>query len=1516
MDRQRSNSVIASRAQSNREIATEPPPPPYSVHTHPNQRSLSGNPRVSVSGQSRLSHAQTSLPQMAQQGANQPHGIHGGGQQQRASAISRSRHSIGVNPRMTDRTSTPTMSLQQPFHSHQQQPREHATRPALVTYDPTDPFAVKQGEPRERVKSTLFKMQIHRADLKAIKVVGEGQYGQVYLAKQTIPSATGPSRVITRAVKTLRNGVTPEGKAEFVHEAEMMLDLVHPNVVRLIGVALQQRPWLSVLEFCVHGDLQDILRKCFLRKKKRGRWRFVEQLHIAQQVALGMEYIGQHNRLHIDLAARNVLVTTHNIAKVTDFGLGQQLPSDGPEIFTLRRAMQLPIPWLAQESLLHKQFSTKTDVWSYGVFVWEIFSYARNPYVDEGIAVREIKNVVAEGSRLNCPKDCDPEFFQDVVLPCWNPNPVMRPDFGMLYSQLNARFEQERMRALNRGEGVCIGQEGNPHLSPIRDIACVALGTTPVLGVSHDAAQTQLLAVRAAQERRAPAPGHAGPRPPPDNVARRARSSTFASPPTLNPPVRASVGPPAGRPNTAATQKQQELRAQRQRLLQQEQQERQASVPRIREQSTPTRPQPATPPRKAQTIFSPLDVECKVMVYGHGMGVIRYVGPVGGDPLTNDVDVVGVELLGESGDHDGNLDGKQYFTCAPNHGVFCDQLDVFRCDKNFIPLIDLSRLNFGEFDFSDIGAAVTVSGYGIGNIRFLGLHQHDGRERVGVELVDAVGKNDGMVRGHRYFSCEPKHGVLVAVDKVSLADAVAPITRERVRMHEDTMETPAQELPSGFAPSSKLASGAVDSDEVKNNPFFAFLDDDTDELPPSQAPAGDQNGRANSGGSFPPQQRTSNDSDGNPNETPEGDDIFARLTEMFPHHAHNKLLSIAKSVSTIDHAVELVIEDENTSSNPDPSDVATAATSVAPALVSPQPRAHTGQRSTGQLRVEQIQTRQPLPGQPYTGRTQPENASAQHPHTAQPIHGQLHTGQAQTGQFHASQSQTEQSHTGKTHAAQSHGAAHGGPERETATPESLSGFPSSRTPPMQPPDVPGATDAKQGANAPAGAPPPRTVHMLPPVTLPIGPRMQEAGGASPPRPARRTTQSTALSPPTAAPTPSVKPRSNPARRSAPDYSVPNEILASPRPIANTGTANEVYHVADPEDSVGDEDDIQGFDDEPLDQEPTLNASTEHNTIESNVTAGDTRKKKPRWVRVLHKVQKGPNRWRKGKKNSTDNHKIVHPHDEAAGNPVVQDNVPNRQGSRTETVVNIAPSKRVLSLQSPSHIDSSTTDAGGDDIDATAESTTTTAGHVVSSSTADRAPPSILQTKPCAQSSRPALPPRLERDANALRSDIAQDTYSTSGSKDVPLELQVDVANEQPSPNLNGVTDPYQQPIEATNFTINRENAGPMINSAQENSMCSISEQAEPQESYLDESDCQDVAYDDEDYPDLVVEKSAPKQAASGMDTDIASLLDVATDIGGPPAGPPPRIDSCGSTSSGSCSDEMLHLGPSHSSSTL
>jgi serine/threonine protein kinase len=219
-------------------------------------------------------------------------------------------------------------------------------------------FSAHPNEPRARVKASLFRLQIHRADLLPEKVIGSGQYGDVYRATQAVLAEDGSVSRIPRAVKILKDAASMEDKEEFVHEAEVMLILQHKNLVEMVvrnpvyadccllcivfqtcsndkmggsllywvlffqGVALQQRPWLSVLELCAYGDMSKLLQTCCATGQ---RLTLLEQCHVMKQVATGMDFMASKEFIHMDLAARNVLVHTNNIIKISDFGLARML---------------------------------------------------------------------------------------------------------------------------------------------------------------------------------------------------------------------------------------------------------------------------------------------------------------------------------------------------------------------------------------------------------------------------------------------------------------------------------------------------------------------------------------------------------------------------------------------------------------------------------------------------------------------------------------------------------------------------------------------------------------------------------------------------------------------------------------------------------------------------------------------------------------------------------------------------------------------------------------------------------------------------------------------------------------------------------------------------------------------------------------------------------------------------------------------------------------------------------------
>lgn len=232
-----------------------------------------------------------------------------------------------------------------------------------------NPFAAIFTE-REPVPGQLFRCQVHRADVLPVKVIGAGQFGQVYLATYKKETQV--------AVKTVRLAASEDDKADFVAEAEVMRRLIHENLCKMVGVALQQRPWLCVIEFVKYGDLCDVLGACKDRKTWLSEW---EQLNVVVQVCSGLEYIASKRFIHMDVAARNCLVGEGSKVKVADFGLTRRLDR-GRDTYILQKTAKLPVRWLAIEAIETGIFSELTDVWAFGVLIWEVLCYGELPFKD------------------------------------------------------------------------------------------------------------------------------------------------------------------------------------------------------------------------------------------------------------------------------------------------------------------------------------------------------------------------------------------------------------------------------------------------------------------------------------------------------------------------------------------------------------------------------------------------------------------------------------------------------------------------------------------------------------------------------------------------------------------------------------------------------------------------------------------------------------------------------------------------------------------------------------------------------------------------------------------------------------------------------------------------------------------------------------------------------------------------------------------------------------------------------
>lgn len=295
-----------------------------------------------------------------------------------------------------------------------------------------NPF--KASGARYAPEGILFKNQVHRADLVARRAIGAGQYGQVYLAEQMMGSEGGGIVREPRAVKMLRGGASDDDRKDFVIEAETMLNLANPMLVSIVGVVMQQRPWLMVLEYLKYGDLGGVLKGC---KTKNIVLTTPEMLHLSNQIAKGMVFMSSCNYIHMDLAARNCLLGENNVVKVADFGLTKKI-WPGETCWKSKDLLTLPIKWCAIEALDSRTFSQASDVWSFGVVLWEIFSYGAVPYREEKLP--EIQRKVREGLRLAIPANCSRDIYQ-IMQTCWMKNPDNRPLFKNLDITLSAKFQ-------------------------------------------------------------------------------------------------------------------------------------------------------------------------------------------------------------------------------------------------------------------------------------------------------------------------------------------------------------------------------------------------------------------------------------------------------------------------------------------------------------------------------------------------------------------------------------------------------------------------------------------------------------------------------------------------------------------------------------------------------------------------------------------------------------------------------------------------------------------------------------------------------------------------------------------------------------------------------------------------------------------------------------------------------------------------------------------------------------------
>lgn len=260
------------------------------------------------------------------------------------------------------------------------------------------------------------KWEINHQELTLLEELGSGQFGVVRRGKWR--------GSIDVAVKMMKEGTMSED--DFIEEAKVMTKLQHPNLVQLYGVCSQHRPIYIVTEYMRHGSLLNYLR----RHEATLGGNVGMLLDMCIQICKGMAYLERHNYIHRDLAARNCLVGSENVVKVADFGLARYVLDDQ---YTSSGGTKFPIKWAPPEVLNYTRFSSKSDVWAYGVLMWEVFTCGKMPY--GRLKNTEVVERVQRGIVLERPKACFKEVYE-VMRKCWNHCPEDRPSFRTLKEQL------------------------------------------------------------------------------------------------------------------------------------------------------------------------------------------------------------------------------------------------------------------------------------------------------------------------------------------------------------------------------------------------------------------------------------------------------------------------------------------------------------------------------------------------------------------------------------------------------------------------------------------------------------------------------------------------------------------------------------------------------------------------------------------------------------------------------------------------------------------------------------------------------------------------------------------------------------------------------------------------------------------------------------------------------------------------------------------------------------------------
>ncbi|XP_030628301.1 proto-oncogene tyrosine-protein kinase receptor Ret [Chanos chanos] len=298
------------------------------------------------------------------------------------------------------------------------------------------------------------KWEFPRKNLVLGKTLGEGEFGKV--VKATAFRLKGKAGYTTVAVKMLKENASHSELRDLLSEFTLLKQVNHPHVIKMYGACSQDGPLYLIVEYAKYGSLRNFLRESrkvgpsymgsdanrnssYLENPDERALTMGDLISFAWQISRGMQYLAEMKLVHRDLAARNVLVAEGRKMKISDFGLSRDVYEE--DSYVKRSKGRIPVKWMAIESLFDHIYTTQSDVWSFGVLLWEIVTLGGNPY--PGIAPERLFNLLKTGYRMERPENCSEEMYS-LMLRCWKQEPDKRPTFSEISKELEKMMVKSR----------------------------------------------------------------------------------------------------------------------------------------------------------------------------------------------------------------------------------------------------------------------------------------------------------------------------------------------------------------------------------------------------------------------------------------------------------------------------------------------------------------------------------------------------------------------------------------------------------------------------------------------------------------------------------------------------------------------------------------------------------------------------------------------------------------------------------------------------------------------------------------------------------------------------------------------------------------------------------------------------------------------------------------------------------------------------------------------------------------